>query len=65
VLLFVARIAYRGFQLYLVSDLATAQPEEFMSSPLTLALFGALAGYYVCYAVGLIRSAARFASQLE
>ena len=61
-LLFVGRIAYRAFQLYLATELATAQPSEFVRSPLTLVIFGTLASYYVSYAVGLIRSTERFAS---
>jgi hypothetical protein len=59
-LLFVGRLAYRALQLHAASDLATAQPADFMRSPLTLAIFGMLASYYVAYAVGLIRSSSRF-----
>lgn len=54
-LLFVARIAYRFIEVY---SLDPAQPRgaaEFARSPLTLAVFGVLAGYYIRYAVGLVR----------
>ena len=34
---------------------AMTSPPQVAQSPLTLALFGMLAGYYVCYAIGLIR----------
>ncbi len=33
------------------------------NSPLTLAIFGTLAGYYVTYAIGLLRWRARVALQ--
>ncbi len=58
-LLFIGRIAYRAYQLQQASALATAQPADFVQSPLTLAIFGMLAGYYVSYAIGLIRSPRR------
>jgi len=52
-LLLVARIAYRvvtaGFP-----DLAGNAPPAAAMSPMTLCLFGVLAGYYVSYACGLI-----------
>ena len=52
-LLFVLRVAYR------VLEVSTSEPgvshgaTEFARSPLTLAVFGLLAGYYISYAVGL------------
>ncbi len=48
------RIGYRFIQ---VSQLANtgAPPPTYTSSPMTLLIFGALALYYVTYAVGLIR----------
>ena len=60
-LLFAGRIVYRLFEL---SGLAagTGRVADLGPSPLTLALFGLLAGYYVAYAAGLVwwrRSAAR------
>ena len=54
-LLFVGRIAYRIFEIY---GLRTALPDDlsgFAVSRLTLAMFGLLGGYYVTYAIGLIR----------
>lgn len=55
-LLFIGRIAYRAAQLFLLAP-AGAPPstDAFMRSPWTLLIFGTLAGYYVCYAVGLLR----------
>lgn len=51
-MLFVGRLLYRGYEFYV---LGTAQPQDFASSPLTLAVFGILAGYYTMYAAGLLR----------
>jgi hypothetical protein len=53
--LFIGRIGYRMFQLYSMDPGAQPNPNDFASSPLTLAIFGLLAGYYISYAVGLIR----------
>lgn len=59
-LLFVGRIAYRAAQLYFSSgSLLVGRPTDFARSPLTLLIFGVLAGYYVTYAVGLLRWRAR------
>lgn len=44
--IFAGRIIYRMVQ---------PNPADFASSPLTLSIFGLLAGYYMTYAVGLIR----------
>jgi hypothetical protein len=54
-LLFVARIGYRAAQLYLATGAIQEAPNSFVRSPLTLLIFGTLAGYYVAYAVGLLR----------
>jgi hypothetical protein len=54
-LLFVGRMLYRVVEVYPIAAHSTAQSPDFMRSPLTLAIFGTLAGYYVAYAVGLIR----------
>lgn len=54
-LLFVARILYRFIEIYALNPTAPRDMREFGSSPLTLAVFGLLAGYYVGYAVGLVR----------
>jgi len=50
----VLRIGYRFIQ---ASQLANtgAPPASYSSSPMTLLIFGALALYYVTYAIGLIR----------
>jgi membrane protein CcdC involved in cytochrome C biogenesis len=52
--LLAARVIYRMVQVY---SMGPAQPtmSDFSQSPLTLAVFGLLAGYYVAYAIGLIR----------
>ena len=54
-LLLLARIGYRALQLYFASESIREGSLAFTRSPLTLLIFGALAGYYVAYAVGLIR----------
>jgi hypothetical protein len=54
-LLLVARIGYRAAQLYFVAGAISEVSTTFVRSPLTLFIFGTLAGYYVAYAVGLIR----------
>lgn len=55
-LLFIGRIAYRFSQLYLLGTAsADSSPDAFMRSPWTLLIFGTLAGYYICYAIGLLR----------
>ena len=55
-LLFIGRLVYRGVQLYAASgSLQAADPNAFVRSPITLLIFGTLAGYYVVYAVGLLR----------
>jgi hypothetical protein len=54
-LLFFARIAYRFI---VVGALGLNSPDALhgiSGSPLTLGVFGVLAGYYVCYAIGLLR----------
>jgi len=54
-LLFVARILYRFIEIYALNPTVPRDMREFGSSPLTLAVFGLLAGYYIGYAVGLVR----------
>ncbi len=61
-LLMIGRIGYRFVQIGLVAgaassdaSLAGTPPDAFLRSPLTLAIFGTLAGYYATYAVGLLR----------
>ncbi len=59
-LLLVARIAWRLVEVFVLHPPGPgSSPEEFASSPLTLAVFGVLAGYYVSYAIGLVRWRAR------
>jgi len=55
-LLFIARIIYRFVEIYAL-DAATSgnHAVDFARSPLTLAVFGLLAGYYIGYAIGLVR----------
>jgi hypothetical protein len=53
--IFMARVVYRMFQLYSMDPNAQPHPNDFASSPLTLSIFGLLAGYYVAYAIGLVR----------
>ena len=54
-LLFIGRLAYRFVQIYAAADPGPMGPPDFARSPLTLAIFGTLAGYYVAYAIGLLR----------
>jgi hypothetical protein len=54
-LLFVARIVYRLFEVYGVGPTVPHGTSDFARSPLTLAVFGLLAGYYITYAFGLVR----------
>jgi hypothetical protein len=53
--LFIARIGYRAVQLYFAPQLLQQGSAAFGRSPLTLLIFGTLAGYYTAYAVGLLR----------
>jgi len=52
-LLLVARIAYRVLQGGLFPPSGSPPPNP--ATPATLLIFGALAGYYITYAVGLLR----------
>ncbi|PRC91264.1 hypothetical protein [Solimicrobium silvestre] len=52
-LLLIGRLMYRFIETGLPGS-ATAVPQNTLPTPLTLALFGMLAGYYVTYAIGLI-----------
>jgi hypothetical protein len=49
--IFLGRLAYRMFQIYPDGHTNPAD----LSTPLTLSIFGLLAGYYVTYAIGLVR----------
>ena len=54
-LLFLARIAWRFVEIYMLNPDVPRNMQEFGSSALTLGVFGLLAGYYIGYAVGLVR----------
>jgi hypothetical protein len=51
--LFLARMAWRAWEFYSTGSMANNH--DFAKSPLTLAVFGILAGYYMTYALGLLR----------
>lgn len=58
IMLLVARVMYRGLELYINSRAPTPVPlpnQQFMESPLTLLTFGMLAAYYAAYGWGLVR----------
>ncbi|HEY1227739.1 MAG TPA: hypothetical protein VGF26_10485 [Ramlibacter sp.] len=50
-LLFIGRMGYRAYEYYALGSLAH---HEFVTSPLTLFIFGILAGYYMTFAAGLL-----------
>jgi hypothetical protein len=54
-LLFVGRIVWRLVEVFVLSPQLPHGTDDFARSPLTLAVFGLLAGYYVTYAIGLLR----------
>jgi hypothetical protein len=54
-LLLIGRLAYRAVQVYAAHGSFQADSATFAGSPLTLVIFGTLAGYYVAYAAGLLR----------
>lgn len=53
-LLLVARLAYRFVQLFAAAKAFGAPPPGTLWSPLTLGVFGLLAGYYVAYSIGVV-----------
>jgi len=53
--LMVGRIGYRMYEVWTLGPTMARNNTEFIRSPLTLAIFGVLAGYYVAYAIGLVR----------
>jgi hypothetical protein len=53
--LLVARIGYRALQLWMAPGGAPGTSTAFVGSPLTLLIFGTLAGYTIAYALGLLR----------
>ena len=54
-LLLVGRVIYRLVEVYRLDGTTLPQTPDLMLSPLTLAIVGLLAGYYVGYALGLVR----------
>jgi len=54
-LLLLGRIIYRLVQVYQASGSVTGPQINSATTPLTLLIFGTLVGYYVTYAVGLLR----------
>lgn len=54
-LLLVGRIVYRFVEVYALEPQAYHGVRDFARSPITLAVFGLLAGYYISYAIGLVR----------
>jgi hypothetical protein len=55
-LLLVARIGYRFYEVSVMTAAQSPQQmQDFGRSPLTLLVFGTLAGYYTAYAVGILR----------
>lgn len=54
-LLFIGRIVYRMVEVTVLAPHLPQGAEDFARSPLTLLVFGLMAGYYLRYAVGLLR----------
>lgn len=54
-LLLVGRIIYRLVEVYAFAPGLPHGMDDFARSTLTLAVFGLLAGYYIAYAIGLVR----------
>jgi len=61
--LMAGRLLYRLVQLYVFGGMSRVPPDDFARSPLTLVIFGALAAYYVGYAIGLLRWRMRVARE--
>ncbi len=57
--LFIGRVAWRIFEVVTTGGSMPPSGADFGRSPLTLAVFGVLAGYYITYAIGLVRWRAR------
>lgn len=60
-LLFVGRLVYRFLHLQMSAEVPAGPPMDFTRSPVTLLIFATLAGYYVSYAIGLLRWSQRTA----
>ena len=59
------RIVYRFIQASQTVNAGASPPASYSSSPVTLLIFGALALYYVTYAVGLIRWSRRISGNVN
>lgn len=55
IMLFVSRLIYRLFEAYLHMHDGIALDPDFLGSPVTTAVFGLLAGFYLVYCVLLVR----------
>ena len=53
--LLLGRVMYRLFLMYTGDPYSQQNSANFALTPLTLGIFGVMAGYYVAYAIGLIR----------
>ena len=62
-LLLVVRLAWRFVMLQTAGRGFDPQSMQIGSNPLTMAIFGTLAGYYVTYAIGLLRWRAQVSRQ--
>lgn len=62
-LLLVLRLGWRFAMLQVNGGTSDPQAMQMGSSPLTMVLFGTLAGYYVTYAIGLLRWRAQVSVQ--
>jgi cytochrome b561 len=62
-LLLVLRLGYRFVTLQMNAQHFDPQSMQLGASPLTMAIFGTLAGYYVTYAIGLLRWRAQVSRQ--
>ena len=62
-LLLVLRLGYRFVMLQVNGQDFDPQAMQLGASPLTMAIFGTLAGYYVTYAIGLLRWRAQVSRQ--
>jgi len=62
-MLLVLRLGYRFVMLQMNARHLDPQSMQPGSSPLTMAIFGTLAGYYVTYAIGLLRWRAQVSRQ--
>jgi hypothetical protein len=60
-LIFIGRLVYRLTQVVGPHDPATRAAS--LQNPLTLAVFGLTAGYYICYYIGVLVRGQRIAAQ--